>query len=179
MILDTARTNTPAGYPARRYATSAWPLCICSFGHRALRACIQNHIVRFSWVLSRGIEMAKTENRKPQGQGRRSPIMVGRLRPWECRVRGKFARATPIWGSSSYDSSPRTPRANSAKLSPKTQYWMDGSTVHFPARAPQNLSSTGLVSFGRFICILLFISSFSVTVSPSLSLTRERSLLGS
>ena len=38
MILDTARTNTPAGYPVRRSATSAWPLCICSFGHRALRA---------------------------------------------------------------------------------------------------------------------------------------------
>ena len=38
MILDTAWTNTPAGYPARRSATSAWPLCICSFGHRALRA---------------------------------------------------------------------------------------------------------------------------------------------
>ena len=38
MLLDTAWTNTPAGYPARRSATSAWPLCICSFGHRALRA---------------------------------------------------------------------------------------------------------------------------------------------
>ena len=36
--MDTARTNTPAGYPVRRSATSAWPLCICSFGHRALRA---------------------------------------------------------------------------------------------------------------------------------------------
>ena len=38
MRMDTARTNTPAGYPVRRSATSAWPLCICSFGHRALRA---------------------------------------------------------------------------------------------------------------------------------------------
>ena len=38
MLLDTAWTNTPSGYPARRSATSAWPLCICSFGHRALRA---------------------------------------------------------------------------------------------------------------------------------------------
>ena len=31
-------SNTSVGYPARRSATSAWPLCICSFGHRALRA---------------------------------------------------------------------------------------------------------------------------------------------
>ena len=38
MRMDTARTNTPAGYPVRRSATPAWPLCICSFGHRALRA---------------------------------------------------------------------------------------------------------------------------------------------
>ena len=38
MRMDTAWTNTPAGYPVRRSATSAWPLCICSFGHRALRA---------------------------------------------------------------------------------------------------------------------------------------------
>ena len=34
----TKPMNTPSGYPARRSATSAWPLCICSFGHRALRA---------------------------------------------------------------------------------------------------------------------------------------------
>ena len=27
MRMDTARTNTPAGYPVRRSATSAWPLC--------------------------------------------------------------------------------------------------------------------------------------------------------
>ena len=38
MLLDTAWTNTPSGYPALCSATSAWPLCICSFGHRALRA---------------------------------------------------------------------------------------------------------------------------------------------
>jgi len=37
MRMDTARTNTPAGYPVRRSATPAWPLCICSFGHRALK----------------------------------------------------------------------------------------------------------------------------------------------
>ena len=53
--MDTARTNTPAGYPVRRSATSAWPLCICSFGHRALRA---SSIVFLS-SLSRSLTLAR------------------------------------------------------------------------------------------------------------------------
>ena len=85
MFLDTAWTNTPAGYPARRSATSAWPLCICSFGHRALRA---SSIVFLS-SLTRSLTLARcaktpvcTEAQdRTTPLARRAPVEVLGLRP--------------------------------------------------------------------------------------------------